>query len=110
MVNTGWGTCHCGKEYYIEHIKRFSTERGDTLECPSCGRVIARWGKGTDDYFVRTKEQMEASRIVEERSPVCRCGLKMLRKNGPHGTFFGCAGYPNGCNQTISDYEDEYYE
>lgn len=96
----GWVTCDCGEESYIRHIKHPVTDKGDTLECPNCNREIFRWGKGTDDYILVTKEQMRRSQEEEAKKPTCRCNMKMVLRSGIHGFFYGCAHFPNGCNET----------
>jgi DNA-directed RNA polymerase subunit RPC12/RpoP len=100
MVETGWVTCRCGQEYFIKHIKYPTVDRGDSLKCPSCGYELARWGKGTDDYLLITKEQLERQLAEEAKAPRCSCGVKMVLRSGPYGSFYGCANYPDGCNET----------
>lgn len=102
MVETGWVTCKCNRRYYIDHVKHPIVDRGDTLNCPYCNYELARWGKGTDDYFLRTEEEMQSRFEEEAKTPTCGCRNKMVLRNGPRGFFYGCANYPNGCNETQS--------
>ncbi|MEC0237737.1 hypothetical protein P4H71_25815 [Paenibacillus kribbensis] len=103
-METGWIKCVCGEQYFVTHFKRFSTERGDSLNCPKCNHELGRWGKGTDDYSLSTKAEVEAQIQEEAKAPTCGCGMKMVPRIGAYGTFYGCARFPDGCNETRTYY------
>jgi ssDNA-binding Zn-finger/Zn-ribbon topoisomerase 1 len=99
-MSIGWVKCpQCGEEYYIKHIKFPFKDDGSSLECLKCNTTLHRWGKGTDDYVLRTKEDMKKVQESEESRPTCVCGAKMTRRSGQNGLFWGCSRFPN-CRHT----------
>ena len=99
-MSVGWVTCPtCNEEYYIEHIKFPFKDVGSSLECLKCGTTLHRWGKGTDDYRLRTKEDIRKAQEYEDSKPTCVCGAKMTLRNGQYGYFWGCSRYP-ACTNT----------
>ncbi len=47
------------------------------------------------------KDEMELFNSGHKKIPLCRrCGKQMRLRNGKHGEFWGCSGYP-GCNYTM---------
>ncbi|HPV22241.1 MAG TPA: topoisomerase DNA-binding C4 zinc finger domain-containing protein [bacterium] len=99
-MNTGWVICKgCGAEYFIEHKKYPVKDEGDSLSCEKCGELLHKWGKGTDDYILFTKEQMQKIEKEKALIPRCDCGAKMLKRKGKWGYFWGCSKFPN-CQKT----------
>ncbi|MEJ9302020.1 hypothetical protein ABEW33_23350 [Priestia megaterium] len=94
----------CKTEYFLNHFKMPSKDKGDTLHC-KCGKELFSYSKGTDNYSLEEveeyKKRMKA--LDEERSkyPLCDCGLRMVPRSGDYGNFYGCSRYPKGCKKTI---------
>jgi ssDNA-binding Zn-finger/Zn-ribbon topoisomerase 1 len=64
-----------------------------------CGTTLHKWGKGTDDYRLLTKEDIKKRQEYEDSKPICICGAKMTVRKSEYGYFGGCTRYPE-CTHT----------
>jgi DNA topoisomerase-1 len=88
----------------------FTAQLESTLDAIAAGKVAYRpvlhqFYHG--DLLPALRARPEAPSLSGSRSPdsvpqtpACsRCGRPMVRRNGPHGAFYGCSGFPD-CRET----------
>lgn len=80
--------------------------------CDKCGQanLVVKWGrngrflacprypdcKNTKEYVAAGEDRKPTVQAVEESDEVCpNCGRKLVVKNGRHGRFLACPGYPD---------------
>lgn len=57
--------------------------------------------KDNESIFVKEMRQMYGKQIDMERYTCPLCGGKIIKRNGPYGTFLGCSNYRiSGCRFT----------
>ena len=92
------------EDFLDEETKVVSKEGQRYLLCTRCNKIKKSIAFSSIDFIPGSKERSNRGICRECEDSFCpRCGKKLIKRNGKHGEFFGCSGYPN-CRFTKSIY------
>ena len=80
--------------------------------CPECNSRVAflksRYGTywkcencEWKDNYDKPKRKYDGPPLTGEEAPICKCGARMVARNGRYGLFYGCSRYP-ACKEIIN--------
>lgn len=83
---------------FTEEARQFAAEHKDKLFLIDGEKLISMISKLPDE---KRKKLLEFAIEGDYTTPTCAsCGIKMVRRSGKGGMFWGCANYP-GCRTTM---------
>jgi len=69
-------------------------------------KILRTAPQGAEDrvavFLARLRQALRDAYVRARAIRTCRkCGRPMARREGPHGAFLGCTGYPSACREVM---------